>query len=159
MQDYFNKRHTIYDRGVKNMTFNNVQNVIKKMGEKGCFYLCYLRIAERFLKKRLDVVEKAVENIAAGNIFFDYNDINNPNQFYVVDGAKLLKNLTGKNWKVTKETKDFKPEDEYFFKVYICSGKDGAAYYHAEKDDFLPLVPSAKDKGFKVDSLRVCVLC
>ena len=159
MQDYFNKRYTIYDRGVKNMTFNNVQNVIKKMGEKGCFYLCYVSIAERFLRKRIDVIEKAIENISLGNIFFDYDDINNSNQFYIIDGAKLLKNLTGKNWKVTKETKDFKPKDEYFFKVYICSGKNGVAFYHAETDNFLPLVPSAKDQGFKVDSLRVCVLC
>lgn len=140
------------------MTFNDVQNVIKKMGEKGCFYLCYARIAEQFLHKRIDLVEKAVENITLGNILFDYDNIDNPNQFFIADAEKLLKNLTGKNWRVTKEDRFLKPKNDFYFKVYICRKKNGSIYYHAEKDDFLPLLPSAKAKGFEVDSLRVCRL-
>lgn len=140
------------------MTFNNVQNIVKKLGEVGCFVFCYIRIAEQFLGKRIDIVEKVIENITLGNILFDYDNINNPNQFFVVDAEKLLKNLTGRNWRVTKEDRFFKPKDNFYFKVYVCRNKNGKIYYHAERDDFVPIVPSAKEKGFEVDSLRVCQL-
>ena len=138
------------------MTFNNVQNVVKKLGEVGCFVFCYFRIAEQFLKRRIDIVEKVIENISLGNILFDYDNLNNPNQFFVVDAEKLLKNLTGKNWRVTKEDRFFKPKDEFYFKVYVGRNKNGSIYYHAEKDDFCPIIPSSKEKGLEVDSLRVC---
>jgi hypothetical protein len=138
------------------MTFNNVQTVVKKLGEVGCFVFCYFRIAERFLHKRIDIIEKVIENISLGNILFDYDNINNPNQFFVVDAAKLLKNLTGRDWRVKKEDRFFKPKDEFYFKVYVGRNKNGSIYYHAEKDDFCPIIPSSKEKGLEVDSLRVC---
>ena len=45
------------------MTVNNIQNLILKMGESGCFYLCYVKIAERNMRKNIDIIEKAYENI------------------------------------------------------------------------------------------------
>lgn len=140
------------------MTFNNVQTVVKKLGEVGCFVFCYFRIAERFLHKRIDIIEKVIENISLGNILFDYDNLNNPNQFFVVDASKLLKNLTGRDWKVTKEDRFFKPKDEFYFKVYQFRTAKGDVVLHAEMDNFLPIVPSSKEKGHELNSLRVCQL-
>lgn len=140
------------------MTINNIQNLILKMGESSCFYLCYVKIAERNMRKNIDIIEKAYENIAVGNIYFNFNDINDPKNFFVENAEGLLYNLTGRRWYVTKESPDFIPKDNYFFWVYKGRDKNGNLIYHAECDFFFPIEPSAKRKGWKPDSLRVCVL-
>lgn len=140
------------------MTFNNIQTIVEKLGEVGCFVFCYFRIAERFLNKRIDIVEKVIENITLGNILYDYDNKDNPNQFFILDAEKLLKNLTGRNWRVTKEDRFFKPKDEFYFKVYQCRTRTGKIFFHAEMDNFLPYEPSAKERGCELHSLRVCQL-
>lgn len=140
------------------MTVNNVQNLILKMGESGCFYLCYVKIAERNMRKNIDIIEKAYENIAEGNIYFNFNDINDPKNFYIESAERLLYNLTGKRWRVTKEDKDFIPNDKYFFRVYKTMDENDRLIYHAESEHFFPIEPSARRKGWVEDGLRVCVL-
>lgn len=140
------------------MTVNNIQNLILKMGESGCFYLCYVKIAEKNMRKNIDIIEKAYENIAVGNIYFNFNDINDPKNFYIENAEGLLYNLTGRRWYVTKEAPDFIPDDKYFFWVYKGRNKYGQLIYHAECEFFLPIEPSANRKGWEPDSLRVCVL-
>lgn len=140
------------------MTVNNIQNLILKMGESGCFYLCYVKIAERNMRKNIDIIEKAYENIAVGNIYFNFNDINDPKNFFIESAEGLLYNLTGRRWLVTKEDPDFIPGDKYFFRVYKTMDENDRLIYHAESEHFFPVVPSAKRKGWVEDGLRVCVL-
>lgn len=140
------------------MTVNNIQNLILKMGESGCFYLCYVRIAERNMRKNIDIIEKAYENIAVGNIYFNFNNINDPKNFYIENAGGLLYNLTGRRWRVTKESKDFIPNDNNFFRVYKTMDENDRLIYHAESEHFFPIEPSARKKGWAEDGLRVCVL-
>lgn len=140
------------------MTVNNIQNLILKMGESGCFYLCYVKIAERNMSKNIDIIEKAYENIAMGNIYFNFNNINDPKNFYIESAEKLLYNLTGRRWRVTKEDKDFIPSDKNFFRVYKTMDENDRLIYHAESEHFFPIEPSARRKGWVEDGLRVCVM-
>ena len=140
------------------MTVNNIQNLILKMGESGCFYLCYVKIAERNMRKNIDIIEKAYENIAEGNIYFNFKNINDPKNFYIESAEGLLYNLTGRRWRVTKEDEDFIPSDKNFFRVYKTMDENDRLIYHAESEHFFPIEPSAKRKGWVVDGLRVCVL-
>ena len=140
------------------MTVNNIQNLILKMGESGCFYLCYVKIAERNMRKNIDIIEKAYENIAVGNIYFNFNNINDPKNFYIESAEGLLYNLTGRRWRVTKEDPDFIPNDKYFFRVYKTMDENDRLIYHAESEHFFPIEPSARRKGWVEDGLRVCVL-
>lgn len=140
------------------MTVNNIQNLILKMGESGCFYLCYVKIAEKNMRKNIDIIEKAYENIAVGNIYFNFNDINDPKNFFIESAEGLLYNLTGRRWRVTKEDPKFTPDDKYFFRVYKTMDENDRLIYHAECDFFFPVEPSARKKGWVEDGLRVCVL-
>lgn len=140
------------------MTVNNIQNLILKMGESGCFYLCYVKIAERNMLKNIDIIEKAYENIAVGNIYFNFNNINDPKNFYIESAEGLLYNLTGRRWRVTKEDPDFIPGDKNFFRVYKTMDENDRLIYHAESEHFFPIEPSAKRKGWVEDGLRVCVM-
>lgn len=140
------------------MTVNNIQNLILKMGESGCFYLCYVKIAEMNIRKNIDIIEKAYENIAVGNIYFNFNNINDPKNFFIESAEGLLYNLTGRRWRVTKEDPGFIPNDKYFFRVYKTMDENDRLIYHAESEHFFPIEPSARKKRWVEDGLRVCVL-
>ena len=93
-----------------------------------------------------------------GNIYFNFNNINDPKNFFIENAEGLLYNLTGRRWRVTKESKDFIPGDKYFFRVYKTMDENDRLIYHAESEHFFPVEPSARRKGWVEDGLRVCVL-
>ena len=136
------------------MTYNGLQSLFKTVGEEGCFFLCYYHTAEKFLKKSIDIT-LALHN-AISQKAICYYKWKHPNNMYINDAGRLMKILTGWEWSIRKERPDYKACDgEYVIKIYRKKGVYTDTL-HAECDDFIPLDYKVENRGFVIDSLRVC---
>lgn len=137
---------------------NNIQAIIKKLGEEGCFFLCYLSIAEEFLGKGINIqwaLETAIEH---EDIYFNFNNMEDPKNFYVLYPSLLIKHISGLSVSVKKEfERKIETSQCKRINVYAVTNK-GKTRFHAERDNFQPLEVSQTVLKGKIDSYRMVFL-
>lgn len=89
------------------MTIPYLQDLIYAIGLQGCYAMSLVFVASDFLGKELDLLKSIYIGIKNGVILYNENNVKDNDNMYVKDAEKFLKLLTGKNWRVTKQSKGY----------------------------------------------------
>lgn len=84
-----------------------IQTFLTEAGEAACYALCIIEIAERYTDTRYDPTRYLERGVSGGYIYYDENNPDDDNNFYVSDPAGYLSDLTGVNWQVEKVPADY----------------------------------------------------
>ena len=134
---------------------DNIQFFLKEAGQSACYTLCLIRVAEKYLKKDLDVVKAMQIGIEKRCIDYKDGDTEYEDNFYVRCPETFLFYLTGVHWEVRKETYPYNArKGEYVINRYERQ-RTGCISAHFEMDDFHPIANSLTVKYGRIASVRV----
>ena len=145
---------------------DGIQQYMGEAYESACYALCLLDVAREYNEKYnhgydfdvLYVLTQACTGTGKSSIiYYNENDLNDNDNFYVQHPDELLKLATGKNWLVEK-TNDtaYKPSGKQFKINYYERVKTGSVIGHFERDIFKPYKNSLTVKYGTLKSLRIC---
>lgn len=132
------------------------QSFCKSIGNYACYLLCLIDVAKEYSGKNFDKIEAIQEAIEKDCVYFNEDDYDDPDNFYVRNPAMVLRYLTGKVWIVTKEPADYKPKKgDYVIEYWsLNGGKSG--HFARIKKGFNSLQNSVNVNKGKIHSYRVC---
>lgn len=112
--------------------YEHSQTMISECGKYGCLFLCLLSISEDFNGVQLDFLN-AVEYCKKNGFIRD--------DFYVVDGLKMLEFLTGRKWqrKIVDELPKPLKDSEYTIECWRLEDKTHfrRRYFDSIKDSVI----------------------
>jgi hypothetical protein len=132
-----------------------IQTFLAEAGEAGCYALCILKIAEMELVKEADVAKELVSMIDRGYIYYNENDPNDNNNFFVEDPAAMLSWLTWRRWTVEKVGPDYQPDPGERVVERWERVKTGTVIGHFKLPDWDSLQDSMTVRYGKIVSKRV----
>jgi hypothetical protein len=143
---------------MKNTLFEGVQSFLSAAGESACYALCIIKIAERVSGIIKNPVEALTTGVEGGYIKYNWENPNDPDNFWVSDPAGFLRYLVlNHNFKVTvrKEPAEYCPQpDEYIVQCWERQ-VTGKTITHFRLPDWDSLLNSQTVKYGRVASLRV----
>jgi hypothetical protein len=80
-----------------------IQTLLQEAGEAACYALAIIKIAEEVLGTELPCVESLLRGVDNACIYYNRQDQNDSDNFYVTDPARFLSVLTSKPCSVRKE--------------------------------------------------------
>lgn len=96
------------------------------MGKYACYVFCLIDIAEEVTGKTFDVFREITEMKDSGFIDFNESDYSDTGNFYVRDPCGILKQLTDKEWSVSKQPSDYGIRDgDYAVEFWSVNGSTG----------------------------------
>lgn len=83
-------------------------------------------IAEEITGKKFNPIEVIKDSIYKNYLYFDKNDYDNKDNFFVKQPHKILEMLTNKKFTVTKESAEYKQnKNDFVIEFWSCNGVDG----------------------------------
>lgn len=117
--------------------------------------LSLIDIAEEFLGTKIDKM-KAIENAILGHfVYFNFENYDDENNFYVTSPEFILKMLTGKKWSVRKENADYVKKDDEFVVEFWSKNFGKSGHFARIEKGFNSLQSSLSVKNGKIHSFRV----
>jgi hypothetical protein len=86
-----------------------IQSFLLSAGESSCYALDIIRIGEMELGGDIPVIEALTDGIKKGCIYYNWENSEDNDNFYVGDPGRFLSLLAGGKWVVTKEGPDYQP--------------------------------------------------
>lgn len=138
---------------------NGMQNLAYSLGSTGCYTLCLIDVAEEYSGKKIDILAVVEDAISKGYIYYNWENWNDPDNFFVKQPALFLEMLTGKKWTVSHDLagKEKRKENEYIIRRYECK-QTGTTKAHFERDVFKPYLNSRTVRYGEEVSTRVCTV-
>lgn len=147
------------------MLFDDIQNFCGEINQAACYALSLLHVAQQYNEEHnpkitfdvLDTFKAACSGIKPTDIiYYNKDNLEDNDNFYVQQPEILLRKVTGKKWTVTKcYDLNYEPKvNEYIIKYYERI-KTGATSGHFERDNFHPIKNSATVKYGNLKSLRI----
>ena len=148
---------------------DGIQSFCGEIKESACYALSLLDVAREYNHKynnakTFDLLELLYMACSStdktGVIYYNRDNLNDNNNFYVQRPEELLKMATGKEWKVVKEYNTryhVQNKKEYIINYYEreCTGHVTG---HFEREKFHPIKNSLTVKYGSLKSLRVCTV-
>lgn len=144
---------------------SGIQNFCGEINQAACYALCLLDVGQEYNRQHgshtsfdmLEILEAACSGPSEKSvIYYNRENLEDNDNFWVTQPAILLKMATGKEWDVRKEGPDYKPKPgEYLIGRYERV-KTGAVVSHFDRENFHPWLNSATVKYGKLVSVRVC---
>lgn len=141
---------------------HGIQTFCKLIGESGCYALCLIDVAEDYLRKvgrlekPLNVINILFQAVDKNYISYDWNNPDNPDNFYVKYPGCFLEAMTGKKWEVRKESPWYQCKDNEFKVNRWERVATGTTYAHFDREEFHPLSDSLTVKYGNIKSTRIC---
>lgn len=128
-----------------------IQSFFLSAGNNGCYCFSIIKLAERILKKDIDVHTALQAGIDKKYIRVNKKNYAQSDNFYVLEPAKFLTYLSGWKCGVKKAPADYKPKNGEL----IVEHWKRAGYGHFRLSDWDSLENSQTVKYGKISSLRV----
>lgn len=145
---------------MKNALFEGVQSFLTAAGESACYALCIIKTAERVTGVIKNPLDALVNGIDGGYIKYNWDNPNDPDNFYVSDPAGFFRNLALSNinnFRVTvrKENAGYCPQSNEYIVQCWERQVTGKTITHFRLPDWDGLHNSQTVKYGKVASVRV----
>lgn len=132
-----------------------IQTFLEEAGEASCYALCIIKLAEMITGKYFPVVETLNDCIAKKFIYYNVNNKNDNDNFFVSAPDKMLSYLTGVKWSVSKEIAEYRMKvDEWCVQRWERT-KAGAVIGHFRLPEWDSLIDSQTVKYGKMISKRI----
>lgn len=141
---------------------HGIQTFCQQIGDSGCYALCLIDVAEDYLRRvgrlerPLNVLNILFQAVDKGFISYDWNNEENPDNFYVQYPACFLEAMTGKKWEVRKERAWYQVKDNEFKVNRYERNATGRTIGHFDREEFHPLTDSLTVKYGTIVSTRIC---
>lgn len=132
-----------------------IQTFLEEAGDAACYALCIIKIAELIKEIEFDVIKTLEAAIQRGFVFYNENDKNDNNNFYVDYPENFLSWLTAETWTVTKESADYIALPGEFVSNRWERIKTGSVLGHFNLPNWDSVVDSQTVKYGKIVSKRV----
>lgn len=136
---------------------NGIQSFLISAGDNACYALDIIKLAEEVLNQHIDIIVALESGIDKKYIKFNYDDYNDPDNFYVLYAHKFLSLLTNQVWIMRHERADYKPKQgEYIIQRWerVTTGK---TYSHFRLPEWDSLADSQTVKYGKLVSTRLFI--
>lgn len=142
---------------VKNLStlFNGIQTFLAEAGEASCYALQLLNVCIKKTGTVYPVIESLLLGIDSGYIYYNKNDPNDNNNFFVEYPDKFITLLTGLPCTVEHAPVDYKARQDQFIIERWERVTPKGTYSHFDSPDFHSLAFSYTVKYGKLVSLRV----
>jgi hypothetical protein len=134
---------------------SGIQTFLAEAGEVACYALSIIKLAERITGKYLPVVETLIDCINRKYIYYNWNNANDNDNFFVSAPDKMLTYLSGVAWTLSKEDAAYKPRMGEWIVQRWERVKAGAVTGHFRLPDWDSLVDSQTVKYGSTASVRV----
>jgi hypothetical protein len=134
---------------------SGIQTLLWEAGEAACYALDILEIAERELVHKLDPIVALCCGIEQGYIYYNEQDPNDNDNFFVKNPPALLAMLTGGQWTVKKTGPDYIPSKGEYVVERWERIRTGAIIGHFRLPDWDSLFNSQTVKYGKIVSKRI----
>ncbi|MDR0586034.1 MAG: DUF261 domain-containing protein [Treponema sp.] len=134
---------------------SGIQTLLGEAGEAACYALDILEIAERARRRNLDLISALYQGIERGYIYYNENNPDDNNNFFVENPAALLSMFAGGRWTVEKADPDYIPAPGEYVVDRWERTKTGAVIGHFRLPDWDSLHDSMTVRYGKIVSKRV----
>jgi len=136
--------------------FSGIQTFLQEAGEAACYALCIAKIAEKINGKAVEPIEALREGIERKFIYYNWDNPDDPDNFYVNDAEKFLCLLTGRRAAVIKiDGANYRPAPNEHAVERWERPTAKTVYSHFRLADWDPLRDSQTVKYGKLASLRI----
>jgi hypothetical protein len=132
-----------------------IQTLLGEAGEAACYALDILEIAERERGHKLNIIEALCQGIDCGFIYYNNEDPNDNDNFFVEAPEALLTMLAGGRWTVEKAGPEYVPARGEWVVDRWERVKTGAVIGHFRLPDWDSLSNSMTVRYGKIVSKRV----
>ncbi|MDR0721072.1 MAG: DUF261 domain-containing protein [Treponema sp.] len=132
-----------------------IQTLLGEAGEAACYALDILEIAERERGLKLNIIECLCQGIDRGYIYYNGEDPNDNDNFFVEDPAALLAMFAGGRWAVEKAGPDYVPARGEYVVDRWERVRTGAVIGHFRLPDWDSLHNSMTVRYGKIVSKRI----
>jgi hypothetical protein len=134
---------------------SGIQTLLGEAGEAACYVLAILEIAERDRGQKLDIVDALYRGIGRGYIYYNENNPNDNDNFFVEDPSALLGMFAEGCWTVAKVGPDYVPAKGEYVVDRWERVKTGVVIGHFRLPNWDSLVDSQTVRYGKIVSKRV----
>lgn len=134
---------------------SGIQTFLIEAGEAACYALDILQLAEKITGKVRPAVETLIECIDRKFIYYNWNNVNDNDNFTILRPDAMLSYLTDIKWSVTKEAGDYKACIGEWIVQRWERVKTGTVIGHFRLPDWDSLADSQTVKFGKIASTRV----
>lgn len=136
--------------------FPGIQTFLIGAGQASCYALCIAKLAERITGKDVDPLEALLRGIEQYCFHYNFEDPDDPRNFFVNDPAAFLRALTGKYVTVRKvDDTSYQPAASEYIVERWERPTPKMVYSHFKLPDWDSLRYSQTVKYGKIASLRV----
>jgi hypothetical protein len=142
---------------VESKLFPEIQTFFQEAGEAACYALCIVKIAEKITGKAIEPLYALLSGIERKFIYYNWDNPDDPDNFYVKDPEKFLCLFIGKRVTVIKVEYDLRypaASNEYIVERWERPTAK-MVYSHFRLPDWDSLHDSQTVKYGKLVSLRV----
>jgi len=132
-----------------------IQTFLDEAGDAACYALDIIKIAELYLNSEMEPVEWLLKGIDKHFIYYNHDDPNDNQNFFVNDPAGFLTMMTDSPWSVQKTDANYIPQkDEYVVERWERV-RTGTTIGHFRLPDWDSLFNSQTVKYGKIVSKRI----
>lgn len=139
------------------MIKEKIQSFMQSAGEYGCYALSIIKLAEMENGEHIDLIVALESGIDKKYIKFNYDDYNDPDNFYVLYAHKFLSLLTNQVWIMRHERADYKPKQGEYIIQRWERATTGKTYSHFRLPEWDSLADSQTVKYGKLVSTRLFI--
>jgi hypothetical protein len=132
-----------------------IQTLLAEAGEAACYALAIIEIAERVTGRKADPLDALYQGIERGYIYYNEQDQNDNDNFFVEDPPALLAMLTGVRWTVEKTGPEYVPARGEYVVDRWERAITGAVIAHFRLPDWDSLYDSQTVRYGRIVSRRV----
>jgi len=136
--------------------FPEIQTFFQKAGEAACYAFCVVKIAEKITGKAIEPLDALLKGIAYNYIYYNWENHDDPDNFYVKNPEQFLRLLTGKRVTVIKtDSVNYQPASNEYIVERWERPTAKMVYSHFRLPYWDSLYDSQTVKYGKIVSLRV----
>jgi hypothetical protein len=132
-----------------------IQTMMQEAGESACYALDIIEIAERIRKSSINPIQALYKAFDLGYIYYNAQDPNDNNNFFVKNPAAFLSDMTSQKWEVEKVPAAYMDKDGEYVVDYWERQATGKTIGHFRLHDWDPLMSSLTVRYGKLVSRRV----
>jgi hypothetical protein len=141
---------------MESKSFQGIQTFFQKAGEAACYALCIVKLAEKITGNSVEPLEALLIGIERKAVYYNWENPDDPDNFFVKDPEAFLSMLTGKRVSVRKEEIFFyQPAPNEYVVQRWERPTPKMIYSHFKLPDWDSLCNSQTVKYGKITSLRI----
>jgi len=136
--------------------FEDIQTFFQKAGDSACYALCIAKIAEKITGRFNNPLDSLLYGISRKFVYYNWDNPDDPNNFYVDDAEKFLSLLVGKRATATKtDNVNYRPAPGEYVAERWERPTPKTVYSHFRLPDWDSIRDSQTVKYGKLVSLRI----